>query len=140
MRPSNRHRASLAIALGLVLVTLLAGCAGPSTSQLGLDKAPAGLDPNSPNVAAMNVAFDRTEIGVPAARAFTLVFQNREKLAHNVSIYRDAAFKEPVFEGVIFGGPGTRWYPVPALAPGAYFFQCDIHPIEVMRGTMSAGL
>jgi plastocyanin len=129
-----------AITLGLALVVLLAACAGPSTGQLGLDKAPAGLDPSSPSVSAMNVAFDRTEIGVPAARAFTLVFQNREKLPHNVSIYRDAAFKEPVFEGVVFDGPGTRWYPVPALAPGTYFFQCDVHPIDGMRGTISAGL
>lgn len=126
--------------LGLALVMLLAACAGPSTGQLGLDVPPTGLDRNSPNVSAMNVAFDRTAIGVPAARAFTLVFQNREKLAHNVSIYRDAAFNEPVFEGVIFAGPGTRWYPVPALAPGTYFFQCDIHPIESMQGTLSAGL
>jgi plastocyanin len=130
----------LAITVGVALVTLLAACAGPSTGQLGLDKAPAGLDPNSPNVAAMNVAFDRTEIAVPAVRAFTLVFENREGLDHNISIYRDAAFKEPVFEGVVFGGPGTRWYPVPALAPGTYFFQCDVHPIEGMRGTINAGV
>jgi plastocyanin len=140
MTPSRRNRPSLALAAGLALVALLAACAGPSTGQLGLDKPPAELDPNSPNVSAMNVAFDRIEIDVPAARAFTLVFQNRENLAHNVSIYRDAAFKEPVFEGIVFNGPGTRWYPVPALVPGTYFFQCDIHPIDAMRGTVSAGL
>ena len=128
------------ITLGLAIVMVLAACAGPSTGQLGLDKAPANLDPNSPSVSATNIAFDRTEIDVPATGAFILVFQNREKIPHNVSIYRDAAFKERVFEGVVFEGPGTRWYPVPALGPGTYFFQCDVHPIDGMRGTLSAGI
>jgi len=32
-----------------------------------------------------------------------------------------------VFEGVLFSGPATRWYPVPALAPGTYQFKCDLH-------------
>lgn len=143
MRHSDRHRPGPGITLGLALVALvalLAACAAPSTGPLGFDEPPAGFDPSSPTVAALNVAFDRSEIAVPAARAFILVLHNRETLPHNISIYRDAAYKERVFEGEVFDRPGTRWYPVPALAPGTYFFQCDVHPIEPMRGTVSAGI
>ena len=32
------------------------------------------------------------------------------------------------FEGAVFSGPATRWYAVPALAPGTYRFVCDVHP------------
>ena len=125
---------------GLVLAAFVAACAGASTGALGFATAPVDLDPNSPKVAAKDIAFTRTEIAVPAGRPFILVFQNQETVSHNVSIYRDAAFKDRVLEGVIFGGPATRWYPVPALAPGTYFFQCDLHPIPQMQGTISAGI
>ncbi len=125
---------------GLVLAALVAACAGAGTGAKGLTTAPVDLDPNSPKVSAIDIAFDRTEIGVPAAREFILVFENREDPPHNVSIYRDAAYTQRVFEGVVFDGPGMRWYPVPALAPGTYFFQCDLHPIPQMQGTISAGV
>jgi plastocyanin len=65
-----------------------------------------------------------------------IVFENREAVSHNVSIYADEGLMDRRFEGVLFGGPATRWYPVPALAPGAYVFLCDLHP--TMRGTLTA--
>ena len=139
-----RNHPRLAITL-VALAMVLAGCqvgaagSGGPGGPLGFDNPPPGTDPNSPKVASLNVAFDRKEIGVPAGRAFVLVYQNQEKLPHNVSIYRDAAHKDRFFEGIVFEGPSTRWYPVPALAPGTYFFQCDVHPIEGMQGTLTAG-
>lgn len=125
---------------GLALAVILAACAGPSSGALGLVAAPVNLDPASPSIASIELAFDKVEVAVPAGRDFILVYENREDLPHNVSIYRDAGFKERVFEGLVFNGPATRWYPVPALAPGTYFFQCDVHPIPMMQGTISAGL
>jgi plastocyanin len=64
------------------------------------------------------------------------VFENREAVSHNVSIYADKGLEDRRFEGVLFGGPATRWYPVPALTPGTYVFLCDLHPS--MRGTLTA--
>lgn len=107
--------------LGLVVTACGSG------SGLGYDQAPASLDPNSPKVSAVNIAFDHTDIDVPAGQAFTLVFENRESVDHNVSVYTDAAAQTRLFEGKIYKGPGTRWYPVPALATGTYVFRCDIH-------------
>ncbi len=114
-------------ALALLLVVALAG-AGCATSALGYDRAPASLDPASPTLGAIGVAFDRAELAVPANRPFILVFENREAVSHNVSIYADSSRQHRPFEGVLFGGPATRWYPVPALAPGTYVFLCDLHP------------
>jgi plastocyanin len=120
-------RASASVAL---IALLVAACAG---SALGFDQPPPSLDPASPTLAADGVAFDRTELAAPAGKPFVIVFENRETISHNVSIYADAAHTDRRFEGALFGGPATRWYPVPALAPGTYEFVCDLHPSMVGR-------
>lgn len=117
-----------------VLAMSIAGCGG---TALGYDEAPVPLDLDSPRIGAKEIAFDTAHIEVPANRPFILVFENRENVGHNVSIYTDPAFAQRTFEGVVFSGPGTRWYPVPALAPGSYAFKCDLHPN--MTGMIVAG-
>ena len=120
------------IALAAMVVAGVAGCG----SALGLDRPPASLDPASPTLAAAGLAFDRSSLTVPADEPFVLVFENEEALPHNVSIYTDESLAERRFEGVLFTGPGTRWYPVPALSRGTYAFVCDLHPS--MRGSLVA--
>lgn len=121
MRQAMHHRVGLAMAVAV----LIAACQG---TALGFDRPPASLDPESPTISAIDIAFDRSEVVVPAGRPFTLVFENREALSHNVSIYADLSLRDRKFEGALFGGPATRWYPVPALAAGTYVFVCDLHP------------
>jgi plastocyanin len=123
-----------------ILVTALAalvilGCGGGG-SAVGLEAPPASLDPTSPTLSAEGLAFDTGELAAPANEAFVIVFENREAVSHNVSIYADEPLRDRRFEGVLFAGPATRWYPVPALAPGSYTFLCDLHP--TMRGTLTA--
>lgn len=112
-------------AAAFVTALAVAACGG---SGLGLDKAPASLDPNSPKLLANNIAFDSADIDVPANKAFVLVFENAENVGHNVSIYSDAGYQTRLFEGVVFSGPAMRWYPVPALGVGTWVFKCDVHP------------
>lgn len=131
-------RLSLVARLGrparlLAIATLAAAC---TSSALGYDAAPPSLAPDSPKLSAIGVAFDVAEVAVPASKPFVLVFENRENVSHNVSIYADAAHQRRLFEGVLFSGPATRWYPVPALAPGTYVFVCDLHP--AMTGLLRA--
>ena len=121
-------------AVALAAVALLAGCGGGT--GVGLESPPAGLDPESPVLVADGIAFDRVELAVEANEPFVLVFENREAVSHNVSIYADEGRSNRRFDGVLFGGPATRWYPVPALAPGTYVFVCDLHP--TMRGALTA--
>jgi hypothetical protein len=124
VRGSHGGARRLRLVLPVVLAALVAACGG---GGLGYDKAPAGFDPNSPKLAAANVNFDRGEIAVGANAPFVLVFENTEGVTHNVSIYADAAYQKRTFQGAMFSGRSTRWYPVPALAPGTYFFRCDLH-------------
>jgi hypothetical protein len=123
----------LALVLGILLA--VAACSGGG-GGLGYASPPASLSPNSPTLNAVNVAFDHNQVAVPANSPFILVFDNQDTVGHNVSIYRDSAYQYQVFQGVIFSGPSTRWYPVPALAPGTYSFRCDVHPN--MAGTIVA--
>ena len=132
-----KRRSARTLALLVVAGMTLLGCTSPTaTGPLGYASAPPDLDPASPVVLARNIAFDRTELGIPALRPVIIVLQNQDTVPHNLSIYSDAAFKQRVFEGVVFDGGGTRWYPVQSLAPGTYFFQCDLHPIPAMQGTI----
>jgi plastocyanin len=88
-----------------------------------------------PIIAAQDLAFDRSELDVPAGSAFSLTFDNRDTAPHNVSIVDRAG--SVVFAGEIFSGPAVRRYAVPALEPGRYAFRCDVHP--GMGGDMVAG-
>jgi plastocyanin len=85
-------------------------------------------------ITAQDIAFDRAQLDVPAARTFKLLFENREAAPHNVTIYNEGI--EALFVGEIFGGPASRTYDVPAIPAGAYLFRCDVHPD--MLGTVTA--
>ena len=45
-----------------------------------------------------------------------------------MAIYRDSSAAEKVFGSDPFSGPAVVRYDVPPLAPGSYFFRCDVHP------------
>lgn len=117
---------SVLVAIALVL----AACGGSTVStQLGTISG-------GPAITAEGLAFDRDELEVPADMAFSLLFENRESAPHNVAVYADESGSSPVFVGEIFGGPGSRVYELPAIAPGTYLFRCDVHP--EMRGRLTA--
>jgi plastocyanin len=120
MKP--RHgRAWLRLAVATLVVSACTGTASPDAVP------PASFDPKSPTLAAEGIAFDTAELTVPADRPFTLVFQNRDQLSHNVSIDTDATGHDRRFDGDVVTGPATRWYAVPALPPGTYVFVCVLH-------------
>jgi plastocyanin len=133
-------RVATLIAGAALGVAVLAGCSvSSSTGAVGFTAPPAGFDPSSPVISAKDIAFDTQDISAPLGVAFTLVFRNDEAnvgIPHNVSIYRDAAFKDRIVEGRTIEGKGVIGYPVAALPIGTYYFQCDIHPIEAMRGEL----
>jgi plastocyanin len=115
--------------LASVLAALLAACAATT---------PVGNATGSPAVtielAAADLAFDRTSLELPAGLVVGLILDNRDPgILHNVAIYREAG-GEPVFRGETFGGIATRSYLLAPLKPGAYRFVCDVHP--TMSGTL----
>jgi plastocyanin len=62
-------------------------------------------------------------------------FDNRDSAPHNVAIYTDSSASSKLSIGEIVSS-GTTDQVVPTLAPGTYFFRCDVH--TNMTGTIVA--
>jgi cytochrome c oxidase subunit II len=98
---------------------------------------PSGEAGATIDISAVNVAFEQTEVQVPAGAPFRIVFDNKDAdIPHNVAIHRDSATGEELFQGEIFPGPAKRDYEVPELEAGTYVFICTVHPN--MTGTLTA--
>lgn len=85
-------------------------------------------------IAADKSTFDTHDLTAPADEPFTIEFNNKEAVAHNVAIYQGT---EPIFNGAFFTGRGTTSYVVGALPAGEYTFTCDIHMVPAMTGTLT---
>jgi len=126
-------RRTFAIGAFVLAIAGLAAC----SPTIGSSSASAVVDsPGSPTITARGLRFDRTELVVPAGRAFSLVFDNEDGASHNVAIYDDQSAQTSRFVGEIFGGPASRVYAIPALQAGTYFLRCDVH--HDMSGTVVA--
>ncbi len=122
----RRRAATLAtLAVVLILGAVLAAC--------GSAAAPESFDPNAPPITAPGLKFDKTELDAPANQGFEVVLFNKDGTSHNFSIYSDPGHGQRVFGGDLSNG-GTKVYHVQALAPGTYYFECDVHP--GMSGTL----
>jgi plastocyanin len=88
-------------------------------------------------VATSPAGFDTPNLTAPANKPFTLVFDNRDpSVPHNVVILNPDGSKVSMGDTSFFTGPAKRTYQVPALAPGAYPFHCEVHP-NAMKGTLT---
>ncbi len=76
---------------------------------------------------------ERRALSAPAGRAFTVAFDNRDNLPHNLEV-RDATGRSR-FTGDIVTGPTVRVDDVPALPAGQDPFICTVHP--AMTGTLT---
>lgn len=124
-RRADRFAILLPVAT-IVLALIVAGCAtaGPPVTGPDVPTQSTGAGPGSITLVAQDLAFDRSELIVPAGQAFRLIFENRDWTPHNVSIAGAGVTR---FSGEIFGGPDSRSYVVPALENGTYVFRCDLH-------------
>jgi plastocyanin len=111
------------LAIALASAVALPGCA--TTDKPG--GSPPTAPPDGVSITANDLAFDRSELMIPAGRPFALLFENRESAPHNVRLI-DASSGDDVFAGEVFSGPDSRLYEVPPIAAGDYQFRCDVHP------------
>ncbi len=95
---------------------------------------------------AQDIAFNPTDLTVPAGVPFEIAFDNRDAgQQHNVAIYDNPDFSgTPVFEGDLVSGPGQATYRVNPVEPGPYSFLCVVHPtmtgqIEAVEGAGGTG-
>jgi plastocyanin len=122
---------------GLVIViTLLPWLLSylPSTAASS-SAAPEQTPTTTPEISASSaVSFGTNELVFSANQTITLTFDNKQAgVPHNVGIY-DAKGGTELFAGDHVTGPATATYTIQPLAPGTYYFQCDIHPN--MNGTL----
>lgn len=98
---------------------------------------PPVTDPTTA-IVALNIAFDLDELRFTAGEAAQLTLTNDDSVPHNVAIYTELPGGEPLFTGELITGPDAEAaYEIPALDPGFYAFQCDVHPN--MNGTVTVG-
>jgi plastocyanin len=122
----------IAIARGAVVAVAAAAVIAACSPAV---EAPVSFNPDSPQLTAKGNQFDTTELDVPGDSGFDLVLHNEDPIQHNVSIYADESHTQRLFAGD-FANQGTHVYHVQSLAPGTYYFECDIHP--TMNGIVVA--
>jgi plastocyanin len=131
------------VALILAASILFAGACSKAKSPGASNTSPSAMTtspsaasaPCSPNgtalkVSASNTTFDTNCLAAPAGQAFTIAFDNKDSMVHNVQILKGS---QSVFDGDLVTGPKTQAYNVPALAAGTYEFHCKVHPAQ-MKG------
>lgn len=117
------------IVIGL-LVSLIACTSSSSPTPTPTTPPPAGTGESvTINISAENIAFDKGTITVPAGADVTVVFNNKDRVPHNLAVYETKAATKAIFVGEVFTGPKTINYRFTAPStPGTYFFRCDVHP------------
>jgi len=90
------------------------------------------------SLVAKNIAFDKSQITVPAGAHVTMLFDNQDTgIPHNFALYTDSHATTRIFVGDFVTGPKMVTYTFTAPStPGNYFFRCDVHP-EMMTGTFT---
>ena len=132
---THRLAGPAALILASVLLLALTACGGASPSA-SAECAQADAN-NVIAISAHNLRFSTSCMDAPAGTAFTVRLTNLDGEPHNVSIFRDAGFSDPIVKGDLFSGPSvTKDTQVPALDAGTYYFQCIVHPAD-MKGTLT---
>ncbi len=87
-------------------------------------------------VVGKDIAFDKTTLQAKAG-AVTIMFDNQDGgVQHDFHVFRGTnASGESVGTTKIETGPVKQTLTL-TLAPGAYFYQCDVHPTQ-MEGTLT---
>ena len=133
----------LAAAAMLILVACGGGggeeedIAAPSaTTMAGHGAGAASCSPSGTTitVVASNTTFGSECLAAPANQPFTISYDNRDSVSHNIAILESHTATSVLFRADIFPGPKTMTFNVAALRPGTYAFHCEVHP-GVMQGT-----
>lgn len=120
----------------LVVVALAAALLVGACSAAASPSTTASYPPGAVVISANGLRFSTDQLVVPAGASFTLVFENKESVPHNVVITSkpegkgDVVFRHDPITGT------TQTFTVPAIARGTYYFHCDVHP--TMTGTVLA--
>jgi plastocyanin len=119
----------------LALAAFAAISAACSSTPASAPPVPSGPVADGPTIVAKDLRFQSSSIEVKAGSNVTIHFDNEDSAPHNVAIYKDNSASSPISVGQIVTSAKADQV-VPALAPGTYFFRCDVH--HDMTGTIVA--
>lgn len=112
----------------LAAALLLAACGGG-----GGVRTPAMPVAEATIRAVRTIRFDRSTLTVAANQDVRITFVNEDTgVPHNFAIYRDSGFREKL-QGTEIGEPPYQATLTVRLAPGTYYFRCDVHPQQMKR-------
>ena len=109
----------------------------PTVPTTGVGRPVVTID-----LVAKDMAFNMSEITVPAGAMVVVNFHNREApgssqvtgTAHNFAVYESPDALTPIYSGdIITGGQDAAYQFTAPGIPGTYYFRCDVHP-EIMHG------
>jgi plastocyanin len=123
--------ASLAV-LGVALL-LAAGVVGGLMGEREFGEGHGGE--GEIRIAAENIEFSTDSMDMPASTEVTVVFENKESVPHNWSMYQSKG-GDPIVEGEILNTPGSEEVSFTTPEAGTYYFQCDVHP-DQMNGSVN---
>jgi heme/copper-type cytochrome/quinol oxidase subunit 2 len=88
---------------------------------------------------ADQISWNTTCLGAAGNQPIQVSIDNRDRnVAHNFAVYTAPDLKRRLFLSPDVDGPGSLTFTLPALPPGRYYFQCDIHG-PAMGGTLVIG-
>ncbi|MEX0791373.1 MAG: cupredoxin domain-containing protein [Actinomycetota bacterium] len=135
-KPDGGRLLMVVLSAVVAVPLVLGGAAAAGIVPLPEDEEDHGPEAPTVEIAANNLAFDKTELAIPADTEFVLVFNNMEAQPHNVAILEAQGSANALFRGTIVTGPEVLEETVSPIAAGEYYFQCDVHPN--MAGTVTA--
>jgi cytochrome c oxidase subunit 2 len=94
---------------------------------------------SSITLTALHITWNKGCIAAVAGQPIKVTIINKDDgIAHNFAIWVDSSLKKRLYQTPNITGPATETYTVPALPPGKYYFQCDVHG-PAMSGTLVIG-
>jgi len=118
------------VAAGAVAVLALVALAACGGSAATVDPSFAGA---SVTVRAVNIAFETTQVTLPAGQPLRIVLDNADAgVPHAIVVSRDGA---EISRSAIVTGPAQTEIRFGPLAAGSYAFACTVHP--AMTGTLT---
>lgn len=116
-----------------------AGSGGPGASGGPAGSGgPGGPPPGATVVIAKNIEYDTKAIDVAAGKPFTIFFENQDpaSVPHDIDL-RSADGSQVLKDQPTITGGQSMAYQYDALQPGTYEYQCSVHPVPAMTGTIT---
>jgi cytochrome c oxidase subunit II len=94
---------------------------------------------SSITLTAQHISWDKSCIAAVPGKPIQVTIINKDAgIAHNFAIWVNSSLKRRLYQTPNVTGTATKTFTAPALKPGKYYFQCDVHG-PAMSGTLVVG-